>query len=145
MKNLNLNLFGEKIINEVLNYGRLEDEQIHSQIDYISITESNTNFLINIEMVEHSESKYIYKNVKYIYNSYKKFICNEIFTISKRLSEDAKEELISNFCDDFSNYYEFEQKNITESEYYSSNDLSRFKMIQKLENKILYNRKFYRG
>ena len=139
----NLNSYGEKFINEVIEKGRLEDEQIHKQIEYISITESNTHFLINIEVVEHSESKYIYNNIKYIYNSYKKFICNEILTISKRLSEDAKEELISNFCDDFSNYYQYEEKEISEDEYYSSNDLSRFKIIQKLENKILYNRKFY--
>ena len=139
----NLNSYGEKFINEVIEKGRLEDEQIHKQVEYISITESNTHFLINIEVVEHSESKYIYNNIKYIYNSYKKFICNEILTISKRLSEDAKEELISNFCDDFSNYYQYEEKEISEDEYYSSNDLSRFKIIQKLENKILYNRKFY--
>ena len=139
----NLNSYGEKFINEVIEKGRLEDEQIHKQIEYISITESNTHFLINIEVVEHSESKYIYNNIKYIYNSYKKFICNEILTISKRLSEDAKEELISNFCDDFSNYYQYEETEISEDEYYSSNDLSRFKIIQKLENKILYNRKFY--
>ena len=141
----NLNAYGEEFINEILNYGRLEDEQLYKQIDYISITESNTNFLVNIEIVEHSEDRYIYNGIKYIYHSYKRFICNEIFTISKRLSEDANEELIDNFCDDFSNYYEFEQKNITESEYYSSNDLSRFEMIIKLENKILNNRKFYRG
>ena len=139
----NLNSYGEKFINEVLNYGRLEDEQIYKQIDYVSITESNTHFLINIEIVEHSEGKYIYNGIKYLYNSYKKFICNEIFTISKRLTEDEKEELISNFCDDFSNYYEFEQEEISEDEYNSSNDLSRFKITQKLENKILYNRKFY--
>ena len=139
----NLNSYGEKFINEILNYGRLEDEQIHKQVDYVSITESNTHFLVNIEVVEHSEKIYIYNNIKYLYNSYKKFICNEIFTISKRLSEEAKEELISNFCNDFSNYYEFEQEEISESEYYSSNDLSKFKIIQKLENKILYNRKFY--
>ena len=140
-----LNSYGEKFIEKVLDYGRLEDEQIHKQVDYLSITESNTNFLINIEIVEHSESKYIYNNIKYIYHRYKKFICNEIFTISKRLSEEAKEELISNFCNDFSNYYEFEQKNITESEYYSSNDISRFKIRIRLENKILHNRKYYRG
>ena len=139
----NLNSYGEKFINEILNYGRLEDEQLYKQIDYMSITESNTNFLINIEIVEHSEGKYIYNGIKYLYNSYKKFICNEIFTISKRLTEDEKEELISNFCDDFSNYYEFEEEEISEDEYYSSNDLSRFKITQKLENKILYNRKFY--
>ena len=139
----NLNSYGEKFINEILNYGRLEDEQLYKQIDYISITESSTHFLINIEVVEHSEKKYIYNNIKYIYNSYKKFICDEIFTISKRLSEEAKEELIMNFWDDFSHYYEYEQEEISEDEYYSSNDLSRFKIIQKLENKILYNRKFY--
>ena len=141
----NLNSYGEKFINEILNYGRLEDEKIHKQIDYVSITESNTHFLVNIEIVEHSEKIYIYRNIKYIYNSYKKFICNEILTISKRLSEDEKEELIGNFCDDFSNYYQFEEEEISENEYYSSNDLSRFKIIQKLENKILYYRKFYRG
>ena len=139
----NLNSYGEKFINEILNYGRLEDEQIHKQVDYVSITESNTHFLVNIEVVEHSEVKYIYNDIKYLYNSYKKFICNEIFTISKRLSEDEKEDLIDNFCDDFSNYNEFEQEEISEDEYYSSNDLSKFKIIQKLENKILYNRKFY--
>ena len=133
----NLNSYGEKFINEILNYGRLEDEEIHKQVDYISITESNTHFLINIEIVEHSEKKYIYSNIKYIYNSYKKFICNEIFTISKRLSEGAKKELVDNFCDDFSNYYEFEQKEISEDEYYSSNDFSRWEIKQKLENKIL--------
>ena len=142
---LNLNLYGKKFINEVLNYGRWEDEDIYKQIDYISVTESNTHFLINIEIVEHSESKYIYNNIKYIYHRYKKFICNEILTISKRLSEDKKEELVENFCDDFSNYNEFDVEEISEDEYYSSNDLSRFKIIQKLENKILYNRKFYRG
>ena len=141
----NLNSYGEKFINEVIEKGRLEDEQIHKQVDYLSITESNTNFLINIEIVEHSESKYIYNNIKYIYHRYKKFICNEILTISKRLSEEAKEESISNFWNDFSNYYQFEEEEISEDEYYSSNDLSRFKIIQKLENKILYKRKFYRG
>ena len=141
----NLNSWGEKFINEVIEKGRLEDEKIYRQIDYISVTESNTNYLINLEIVEHSENKYIYNDIKYKFNTYKKFICNEIFTISKRLSEEAKEELISNFCNDFSNYYEFEEEEISEDEYYSSNDLSRFKIIQKLENKILYNRKFYRG
>ena len=141
----NLNSYGENYINEVIEKGRLEDEKIYSQIDYVSVTESNTHFLINIEIVEHSESKYIYNNIKYIYHRYKKFICNEIFTISKRLSEEAKEELIENFCNDFSNYYEFDQEEISEDEYNSSNDLSRFKIIQKLENKILDNRKFFRG
>ena len=87
--------------------------------------------------MEHSESIYIYNNIKYIYNSYKKFICNEIFIISKRLTEDEKEELISNFCDDFSNYYQYEEEEISEDEYYSSNDLSRFEIKQKLEHKVL--------
>ena len=134
----NLNLYGEKFINEILNYGRLEDEQLYKQIDYISITESNTHFLINIEVMEHSEKIYIYNNIKYLYNSYKKFFCDEIFTISKRLSEEEKEELIENFCDDFSNYYQFEEEKISEDEYYSSNDFSTFEIKQKLENKILY-------
>ena len=134
----NLNSYGEKFINEVIEKGRLEDEQIHKQVDYLSITESNTNFLMNIEIVEHSESKYIYNGIKYIYNRYKRFICDEIFTISKRLSEEAKEELVENFCDDFSNYYEYEEEEISEDEYYSSNDLSRFEIKEKLENKILY-------
>ena len=134
----NLNSYGEKFINEVIEKGRLEDEHLYKQIDYISITESNTHFLINIEVVEHSESKYIYNNIKYIYHRYKKFICNEIFTISKRLSEEVKEELISNFWNDFSNYYQYEEKEISEDEYYSSNDLSRLEIKQKLENKILY-------
>ena len=134
----NLNSWGEKFINEVIEKGRLEDEKIYRQIDYISVTESNTNYLINLEIVEHSENKYIYNDIKYKFNTYKKFICNEIFTISKRLSEEAKEEFIDNFSDDFcSNYYEFEQKEITEDEYYSSNDLSRLEVKEKLENKIL--------
>ena len=134
----NLNSYEEKFINEVIEKGRLEDEQLYRQIDYISITESNTHFLINIEVMEHSEKIYIYNNIKYLYNSYKKFFCDEIFTISKRLSEDAKEELIDNFCDDFSNYYQFEEEKISEDEYYSSNDFSTFEIKQKLENKILY-------
>ena len=134
----NLNSYGEKFINEVIEKGRLEDKQIHKQVDYLSITESNTNFLVNIEIVEHSESKYIYNNIKYIYHRYKRFICDEIFTISKRLTEDEKEELVENFCDDFSNYYQFEEEEISEDEYYSSNDLSRLEIKQKLENKILY-------
>ena len=139
-----LNSYEKEFIKEVLNYGRLEDEQIHRQVDYVSITESSTHFLLNIEVVEHSEGKYIYNGIKYIYNSYKKFICNEIFIISKRLTEDEKEKLINNFCDDFSNYHEFEQEEISFDEYYSSNDLSRFKIKQKLENKIL-KIKYYRG
>ena len=133
----NLNAYGEEFIKEILNYGRLEDVQLYRQVDYISITESSTHFLINIEMVEHAEEIYFYNNNKYIYDSYKKFICNEIFIISKRLSENEKEDLIDNFCDDFSNYHEFEQEEISESEYYSSNDLSIFEIKQKLENKIL--------
>ena len=134
----NLNLYGKKFINEVLNYGRLEDENVYSQVDYISITESNTNYLINLEIVEHSEGKYIYNGIKYIYNSYKKFICNEIFTISKRLSKEKKQELINNFCGNFySNYYEFDEEDITKDEYYLSNDLLRLEIKQKLENKIL--------
>ena len=134
----NLNSYGKEFIKEVIKKGRLEDIQIYSQTDYISITESTTNFLINLEVVEHSESIYYYNNIKYIYNSYKKFICNEIFTISKRLTEDAKEELIDNFCDDYSNYFEFEQEEISESEYYASNDFSLVEIKQKLEDKILY-------
>ena len=141
-----LNSYGEEFINEILNYGRIEDEQIYKKIDYISITESNTNFLINVEIVEHSESKYIYNDVRYIYHGYKRFICNEIFTISKRLTEDAKVELISNFCYDFSNYYEFEQEDISKDEYYLSNDLPKFKIRLKIENKILYGRfRYFRG
>ena len=65
----NLNLYGKKFINEVLNYGRLEDENVYSQVDYISITESNTNYLINLEIVEHSENKYIYNDIKYKFNT----------------------------------------------------------------------------
>ena len=142
----NLNLYGEEFIEKVLDYGRLEDEQVYKQINHIYISESNTNYLINLEIVEHSEKKYIYNGIKYIYNTYKIFFCDEIFAISKRLSEEAKEELINNFCDDmFSTYYNFSYEDISDDEYYSSNDLSRFKIIQKLENKILYNRKFYRG
>ena len=138
MKKLNLNLYGKKFINDVLNYGRWEDEDIYKQVDYISVTESNTNFLINIEIVEHAETKYLYNGIKYVYNSYKKYICNEIFTISKRLSEEEKEELLENFCDNFySNYYEFEEEEITEDEYYSSNDFSLFEIKQKIEDKIL--------
>ena len=134
----NLNSYGKEFIKEVIKKGRLEDIQIYSQTDYISITESTTNFLINLEIVEHSESKYYYNNIKYIYNSYKKFICNEIVKISKRLTEDAKEKLIDNFCDDYcSNYFEFEQEEISENEYYASNDLSLVKIKQKLEDKIL--------
>ena len=65
-------------------------------------------------------------------------LCNEIFTISKRLSKEKKQELIDNLCDNFySNYYEFDEEDITEDEYYLSHDLSRFEIKQKLENKIL--------
>ena len=48
----NLNSYGE-FINEVIEKGRLEDEQLYKQIDNISVTESNTNYLINIELLEH--------------------------------------------------------------------------------------------
>ena len=134
----NLNSYGEEFINEVLNYGRLEDEGLYSQIDYISITESNTNYLINLEIVEHSERKYIYKDIKYIYNSYKKFLCNEIFTISKKLNEEKKQELINNFCDDmFSNYYTFYYEDISEDDFYLTSDLSENKIKYLLENEIL--------
>ena len=126
------------MILEVLNYGRLEDEGLYSQIDYISITESNTNYLINLEIVEHSERKYIYKDIKYIYNSYKKFLCNEIFTISKKLNEEKKQELINNFCDDmFSNYYTFYYEDISEDDFYLTSDLSENKIKYLLENEIL--------
>ena len=44
----NLNLYGEDFINEILNFGRLEDENIYKEINNVSVTESTTNYLINL-------------------------------------------------------------------------------------------------
>ena len=134
----NLNSYGEEFINEVLNFERLEDENIYKEINNISVTESNTSYLINLVIKEKSEQIYIYNKDKYKYNSYKLFFCDEIFTISKKLNEEKKQELINNFCNDmFSNYYNFYYEDISEDDFYLTSDLSENKIKYLLENEIL--------
>ena len=134
----NLNLYGEDFINEILNFGRLEDENIYKEINNVSVTESTTNYLINLIIKEKSEQVYVYNENKYKYTSYKLFFCDEIFTISKKSNEEKKQELINNFCDDmFSNYYNFFHEDILEDDYYSTLDLSKNQIKYFLENKIL--------
>ena len=134
----NLNSYGENYIEKVLDYGRLEDDNVYIQVNHVYVSESNTNYLINLEVKEKLEQIYIYNENKYKFNTYKIFFCDEIFTIPKNLNAEKRRDLIFNFVNDmFSNYYNFSYEDISEYEYYLSSDFSKIQVRNILEEKIL--------
>ena len=119
-----LNSYGEEFIEKVKEGGRLEDINEYCQVDNITVTQSQTSHLINMDAVVHSEEIYIYANEKYKLDIYSEIEGNEIFTIPFSCSDESKKELIENFVNTiYSNIYNYELKEITETEYNNSGDI----------------------
>ena len=134
----NLNTYGDKSKEIIISEGRLEDINDFHQISYISVTESNTNHLINLDVLTHSEEIYVYNNEKYKLDVYTEQECNELFTFPKSLSQDKKEDLIDAFLDNpYENLNDYNIKYITESEYNTSRDISMDVLRETLEEKIM--------
>ena len=134
----NLNIYGDKSKEIIISEGRLENINDFHQISYISVTESQTNHLINLDVLTHSEEIYIYNNEKYKLDVYTEQECNELFTFPKSLSQDKKEDLIAAFLDNpYENINDYNIKYITESEYNTSRDISIDVLRDTLEDKIM--------
>ena len=134
----NLNIYGDKSKEIIISEGRLENINDFHQISYISVTESQTNHLINLDVLTHSEEIYIYNNEKYKLDVYTSQECNELFTFPKSLSQDKKEDLIDAFLDNpYENINDYNIKYITESEYNTSRDISISEIRDALEEKIM--------
>ena len=134
----NLNIYGDKSKEIIISEGRLENINDFHQISYISVTESQTNHLINLDVLTHSEEIYIYNNEKYKLDVYTEQECNELFTFPKSLSQDKKEDLIDAFLDNpYENINNYNIKSITESEYNTSRDISIDVLRDTLEEKIM--------
>ncbi len=134
----NLNIYGDKSKEIIISEGRLENINDFHQISYISVTESQTNHLINLDVLTHSEEIYIYNNEKYKLDVYTEQECNELFTFPKSLSQDKKEDLIDAFLDNpYENINNYNIKSITESEYNTSRDISISEIRDALEEKIM--------
>ena len=131
-----LNTYGEEFIQKVKEGGRLGDINEYYQVDDITVTQSNTNHLINLTVVIHSEEIYIYANKKYTLDVYSKIECNELFTVP--FSYYDKKELIENFVEDmYAAIFNYEIKEITEIEYHRSGDISKEEVKSKLKNAII--------
>ena len=134
----NLNIYGDKSKEIIISEGRLENINDFHQISYISVTESQTNHLINLDVLTHSEEIYIYNNEKYKLDVYTEQECNELFTFPKSLSQDKKEDLIDALLDNpYENINDYNIKYITESEYNTSRDISIDVLRDTLEDKIM--------
>lgn len=138
----NLNIHGDKSKEIIISEGRLEDINDFHKIIYISVTESNTDHLINLGVLTHSEEIYVYNNEKYKLDVYTEQECNELFTFPKSLSQDKKEDLIDAFLDNpyenLNDYLDnYNIKYITESDYNTSSYLSMDFIGEKLEEKIM--------
>ena len=128
-----LNTYGESFVKKVKEEGRLEDITDWFQVDSITVTQSQTNHLISLCVVTHTEEIYLYNNKKYKLDIYSEIECNELFTIPFSYTNKAKEELIENFIEDmYSNIFNYESKEITETEYNTSRDISKEEIKTKL-------------
>ena len=132
----NLNLYGVEFIEKVKEEGKLEDINDYYQVDSVSVTQSQTSYLINMCLVTHSEEIYIYNNDKYRLDIYAEIECNEIFTIP--FSYNNKKELIENFVEDmYANIFKYELKEITENDYNNSGDITKEEVKNRLKNAII--------
>ena len=132
----NLNVYGEEFIKKVKEEGKLEGINDYYQVDSITVTQSQTNYLINMNVLVHVEECYIYANEKYKLDVYSEIECNEIFTI--HFSSYDKKELIENFVEDmFADIFKYTIKEITEIEYNRSGDMTKEEVRSKLEDSII--------
>ena len=134
----NLNVYGEEFIEKVKAEGKWEDVTDYYQVDSVSVTQSQTNFLINLCVVTHTEWIYIYNKKKYKLDLYNEMDCNEIFTIPCSSTDTKKKELVENFVEDmYSNIFNYDIKDITENEYNNSRDMTREEIKTKIINSII--------
>ena len=134
----NLNAYGEKYIEKVKEEGKLEDIKDYYQVDNITVTQSQTSYLINMCVVTHAEEIYLYNNKKYKLDVYTEIECNEIFTIPFSCSDESKKELIENFVEDmYADIFKYEIKEITETEYSNSGDITKEEVKTRLKNAII--------
>ena len=134
----NLNVYGEEFIEKVKEDGKLEDINDYYQVDSISVTQSQTNYLINLCVVTHTEEIYLYNNKKYKLDIYSEIACNELFKVPFSSSDENKKELIENFVNSmYSDIHNYESEEITESEYNNSRDISKEEIKTKLKNAII--------
>ena len=132
----NLNLYGVEFIEKVKEEGKLEDINDYYQVDSVSVTQSQTSYLINLHVVTHAEEIYIYNNDKYRLDIYAEIECNEIFTIP--FSYNNKKELIENFVEDmYADIFKYELKEITENDYNNSGDITKEEVKNRLKNAII--------
>ena len=133
----NLNAYGEEYIKKVKEEGKLEDINDYYQVDSITVTQSQTNHLINLCVVTHTEEIYLYNNKKYKLDIYSEIECNELFTIPLSSSDENKKELIENFVNTmYADIFKYEIKEITETEYYRYGDISKEEIKTKLLEEI---------
>ena len=134
----NLNVYGEEFVEKVKEEGKLEDIKDYYQVDSLSVTQSQTSYLINLHVVTHAEEIYVYNNEKYKLDIYSKIECNELFTILFSCSDESKKELIENFVNTmYSNIFNYELKEITEIEYNKSGDIPKEEVKIRLKNAII--------
>ena len=134
----NLNVYGESFIQKVKEDGKLESLNDWFQVDSITVTQSQTNYLINMVVTWHAEEIYLYNNNKYKLDFYAKIECNEILTIPFSYTNRAKKELIENFVEDmYSDILSYEITDITEIEYNRYGDISKEEVKIRLKNVIL--------
>ena len=133
-----LNVYGEEFIKKVKEDGKLESLNDYYQIDNVSVTQSQTNHLINIDVVTHTEEIYLYNNSKYKLDFYAEIECNELFKVPFSSSDENKKELIENFVNTmYADIFKYEIKEITETEYYRYGDISKEEIKTKLKNAII--------
>ena len=131
-----LNVYGEEFIEKVKEEGKLEDINDYYQVDSVSVTQSQTSYLINLHVVTHAEEIYIYNNDKYKLDIYREIECNEIFTIP--FSYNNKKDLIENFVEDmYADIFKYELKEITENDYNNSGDITKEEVKNRLKNAII--------
>ena len=134
----NLNNYGERFIEKVKEEGKLININDWFQVDNISITQSQVNHLINLCVVIHTEEFYLYNGEQYKLDIWSEADCNEIFTIPFSDTDEKKKDLIENFIEDMaSDIHKYESKEITETEYNRSGDISLEEIRNKLENAII--------
>ena len=134
----NLNNYGERFIEKVQEEGRLEDITDHCQVDSVSVTQSQINHLINLCVVIHTEEIYMYNGEQYKLDVYSEIECNELFTMPFSYTNRAKEELIENFVKNmYSNIFNYEVEEITETEYNRSGDMSKEEIKRLLKKAII--------
>ena len=132
----NLNVYGEEFVEKVKEEGKLEDINDYYQVDSISITQSQTNYLINMCVVTHTEEIYFYNNKKYKLDIYSEINCNELVTIP--FSDENKKEFIDNFVNTmYADIFKYEIKEITENEYNRYGDISKEEVKIRVKNAIL--------